>query len=37
MRYSMPSASSSEETTLASMFHSAGIDADENGQLPRST
>ena len=33
----MPSASSSEETTLASMFHSQESTPDENGQLPRST
>src|SRR6267154_61465 len=36
-RYSMPSASSSEETTLASIFHSLESTPDENGQLPRST
>jgi hypothetical protein len=30
----MPSASSSEETTLASMFHSQDATPDENGQLP---
>src|ERR1700690_478940 len=36
MRYSMPSASSSEDTTLASMFHSLASTPDENGQLPRS-
>src|SRR5471032_961737 len=34
MRYSMPSASSSDETTLASMFHSLESTPDENGQLP---
>ena len=33
----MPSASSSEETTLASMFHSLESTPDENGQLPLST
>ena len=32
----MPSASSSEETTLASMFHSQEATPEENGQLPRS-
>src|ERR1700722_7605302 len=36
MRYSMPSASSSDDTTLASMFHSLQFTPDENGQLPRS-
>src|SRR5664279_4261040 len=33
----MPSASSSDETTLASMFHSHESTPDEKGQLPRST
>src|SRR5882724_10533780 len=33
----MPSASSSEETTLASIFHSLESTPDEKGQLPRST
>src|ERR1700687_2597411 len=37
MRYSIPSASSSEETTLASRLHSLESTPDENGQLPRST
>jgi len=36
IRYSMPSASSSEDTTLASMFHALESTPDENGQLPRS-
>src|SRR5712672_4088887 len=33
----MPSASSSDETTLASIFHSLASTPDENGQLPLST
>src|ERR1700729_3217655 len=33
----MPAASSSDETTLASMFQSQESTPDENGQLPRST
>src|SRR5271167_4476808 len=37
MRYSMPSASSSDDTTLASMFQSQESTPEENGQLPRST
>src|SRR3974390_3488555 len=37
MRYSTPSASSSENTTLASIFHSEESTPDENGQLPLST
>src|ERR1019366_8981509 len=36
IRYSIPSASSSDETTLASIFHSLESTPDENGQLPRS-
>src|ERR1700736_4385270 len=35
IRYSIPSASSSDETTLASIFHSLESTPDENGQLPR--
>src|SRR5258707_13897219 len=37
MRYSIPSASSSDETTLASIFHSLESTPEENGQLPRDT
>src|SRR5674476_808723 len=37
MRYSMPSASSSDETTLASMFQSHESTPEEKGQLPRNT
>src|SRR5580700_2663639 len=33
----MPSASSSDDTTLASIFHSLESTPEENGQLPRKT
>src|ERR1700709_2237812 len=34
MRYSIPSASSSEETTLASIFHLEESTPEDSGQLP---
>src|SRR5207302_3429727 len=36
IRYSMPSASSSDDTTPASMFQSQDSTPEENGQCPRS-
>lgn len=37
IQYSIPSASSSDETTLASVFHSPESTPEENGHLPRGT